>query len=97
MILFLEPSAALSGCMRFPPPMITWLGFSCRHQLFDHILNQLAAMLLTAVGGLLAGPTYLLPNGKILFQSSFMLMTVQPSASAASSALSSLPTLDSRS
>jgi hypothetical protein len=40
---------------------------------------------------------YLLPNGKILFQSSFMLKTLQPSAGAASSALSSFPTLESRS
>lgn len=41
--------------------------------------------------------TYLLPKGKILFQSFFISTTVQPAAGAASSALSSLPTLESRS
>jgi hypothetical protein len=40
---------------------------------------------------------YLLPNGNIVFQSSFMFMTFQPAAGAASSASSSLPTEDLRS
>src|SRR5205823_13714350 len=40
---------------------------------------------------------YFLSNGKITFQSVFMSTTVQPRASASSSALSSRPNLESRS
>jgi hypothetical protein len=52
--------------------MTTRLGFSCRHQSFEHILNQLATMLLAdAVEGLLASVGL-----AIGFSSSYLLTTI---------------------